>query len=407
MVSGEREGAGMKFLHVADLHLDSPLRTQALRNPAMGERLRAASRQVLGRLVDAAIADGADAVLFAGDTFDSGVADVASRAALATELARLARAGIPAVLIQGNHDALLDLDRYGPVSDALHILTPDAPTVTIGDAAVHGVGFSASHMPESLLSRYPTPEPGRVNVGLMHTSLDGAAGHDPYAPCGLSDLLGHGYDYWALGHIHKRAVYRGESRMAVMPGIPQGRSVRETEGGSATLVTLDLDGPRIREIPLDILRFARVPVDFTGAANQATRDARLRTALQDARDDARLVAVRLEASGSAAEIGDPAMLEAQAREVAEAVEGVFVDRLRLRPTARALPDDAAEDLVALMRRDAATAGFRDEARDVLADLREALPAEIRDVLDDDTLDGLIESGIDTMALRLGARGGDE
>ncbi|SDY28598.1 DNA repair exonuclease [Citreimonas salinaria] len=275
MASGGRKGTG-KFLHVADLHLDSPLRTQALRNPAMGENLRAASRQVLGKLVDAAIAEDVDAVLLAGDTFDRGVADVVSRAALATELARLWRARIPAVLIQGNHDALLDLDRYGPVSDALHILTPDAPTVTIGDAAIHGVGFSAVHMPESLLPRYPSPEPGRVNVGLMHTSLGGAPGHDPYAPCGLSDLLSHGYEYWALGHIHKRAVYRDEGRMAVMPGIPQGRSVRETEGGSATLVTLDLDGPRICEIPLDILRFVRVPVNFAGATDQAGRDARLR-----------------------------------------------------------------------------------------------------------------------------------
>ena len=117
----------MKFLHVADFHLDSPLRTQAARDIAMGVSLRAATRQVLARVVDAALAEDVDAVLFAGDTFDNGVADVASRAALATELSRLARARVPAVLIQGNHDALLDLDRYGPVSHALTVLTPDAP----------------------------------------------------------------------------------------------------------------------------------------------------------------------------------------------------------------------------------------------------------------------------------------
>ncbi|WP_375258729.1 exonuclease SbcCD subunit D [Citreimonas sp.] len=396
----------MKFLHVADLHLDSPLRTQALRNPAMGETLRAASRQVLGRLVDAAIAERVDAVLFAGDTFDNGMADVASRAALATELARLGRAGIPAVLIQGNHDALLDLDRYGPVTDTLHILTPDTPTVPIGGAAVHGVGFSAAHMPESLLPRYPAPIPGQINVGLMHTSLDGAPGHDPYAPCGLGDLLGHGYAYWALGHIHKRAIYRAEGGVAVMPGIPQGRSVRETDGGSATLVTIDLDGVQVREVPLEILRFARVPVDFAGATDQSARDDRLRAAFEAARIDARLAAIRVEAMGSMSELGDPAMLEAQARDVAETVDGVFVDRLRLHPTRHGADDAPADDLVALMRRDAATPGFRDEAREALAELRAALPSEIRDVLDDDALEALIEGGVDTMALRLGARGGD-
>lgn len=391
----------MKFLHVADLHLDSPLRTQAARDSAMGESLRAASRKVLARLVDAAVAEGVDAVLFAGDTFDSDVADMASRAALATELSRLARAGIPAVLIYGNHDALVDLDRYGPVSEALRVLTPDAPTLRVGEASIHGMGFTATHMAESLLPRYPRPEPGRWNIGLMHTSLDGAAGHDPYAPCALADLVGHGYEYWALGHIHKRAVHEADGTLVVMPGIPQGRSIRETEGGSATMVEIDLQGVRAREVPLELLRFARVPVDFSGVADQAGRDARLRKALDVVAGGEVIIAARLEAAGSPAELGDPRMLEVQAREAAEAVAGVFVDRLRVRPAARGLDAEAAEDLATLMRTDAATPGFRDEVLAQLEELRGALPAEIRDVLDGDRLDELIEAGVEMMALRLG------
>ena len=150
----------MKFLHVADLHLDSPLKTQAARSPAMARAIRSASRQVLGRLVDAAVAERVDAVLFAGDTFDSGVADVASRAALGSAIARLAQAGIRSVLIQGNHDALLDLVRYGPVSDALTVLGPETPTLRIDGAALHGIGFGARHMPDSLIHHYPAPEAG-------------------------------------------------------------------------------------------------------------------------------------------------------------------------------------------------------------------------------------------------------
>jgi len=391
----------MKFLHVADLHLDSPLRTQAARDSTMGDSLRAASRQVLSRLVDAAVAEGVDAVLFAGDTFDSDVADVAGRAALATELSRLARAGIPAVLIQGNHDALLDLDRYGPVSDALTVLTPAASTFRVGEASIHGMGFTAKTMAESLLPRYPRPEPGRWNIGLMHTSLDGTAGHDRYAPCALADLVDHGYEYWALGHIHKRAVHEAEGTLVVMPGIPQGRNIRETEGGSATLVEIDLQGVRAREVPLELLRFMRVPVDFSGVADQAGRDARLRTALEAVAGDDVMIAARLEAVGSPTELGDPRMMEAQAREAAEAVTGVFVDRVRLRPAARALDMEAADDLASLMLTDAATPGFRDEVQAQLEELRAALPTEIRDVLEDDRLDDLIAAGVETMALRLG------
>src|SRR5690606_38822767 len=108
----------------------------AARSPAMAEALRGASRQVLRRIVDAALAEDVDAVLMAGDIFDNGVGDLASRAALAVELARLGGAGIPVVLIQGNHDALLDLDRFGPVAEDIFVLGPQRPTVRVGEASI-------------------------------------------------------------------------------------------------------------------------------------------------------------------------------------------------------------------------------------------------------------------------------
>ena len=90
-----------------------------------------------------------------------------------------------------------------------------------------------------------------------------------------------------------------------MPGIPQGRSIREVDGGSATLVEIDLDGVRAREIPLEILRFALVPVDLSGVTDQAGREARLAAALGAAAGGEVLVAARLEVRGTPDEIGDP------------------------------------------------------------------------------------------------------
>ena len=79
----------MRFLHAADLHLESPLRSQALRDPERARRLHGASRLALARLVDTAIEEDVAALLLAGDIFDNGVGDVTSRIALAAELRRL------------------------------------------------------------------------------------------------------------------------------------------------------------------------------------------------------------------------------------------------------------------------------------------------------------------------------
>ena len=139
------------------------------------------------------------------------------------------------------------------------ILDAAQPTCRVGEAAIHGLGFESRHVAASLLPRYPAPEPGVVNVGLMHTSLGGAVGHDPYAPCSEADLPGHGYDYWALGHIHKRFERRSETALAVMPGILQGRHAGEPGRGSATLVEIDGNGVQAREAEPRPARATKLP----------------------------------------------------------------------------------------------------------------------------------------------------
>ncbi|SFJ24936.1 metallophosphoesterase family protein [Albimonas pacifica] len=395
----------MKFLHAADLHLDSPLRAQALKNPELAARLRNASRLALARTVDAAIDAQVDALLLAGDVFDGSVPDVASRAALAMELGRLDRAGIPTLAIQGNHDALLDLDRYGPVAKSLILLDETAPTFRIGDASIHGLGFGARHVPESLLPRYPAPEPGRINLGLMHTSLGGAAGHDRYAPCAEADLLAHGYDYWALGHIHLRSEHRGERSLAVMPGIPQGRSIREIGGGSATLVTLDLDGARAEPVPIRLIRFATVQVDLGTAESQAERIERIAESLAaEAQPDVALAA-RVEFAGAGALAGEPDLARSLAEEASDGLDDVHIETVRFVRSGEAAPPGAVAELSRMMQEDAATPGFRDEAAKLLEEWRRALPVEIRDALDPEELDGLIEQGVEMAVLRLAAEAG--
>jgi DNA repair protein SbcD/Mre11 len=121
----------MRFLHAADIHLDSPLLSQALRDPERARRLHGASRLALVRLVDTAIEENVAALILAGDIFDNGVGNVTSRIALATELRRLSRAGIPTVAIRGNHDALLDYTRYGLLEEGVVILDAAQPTCRV------------------------------------------------------------------------------------------------------------------------------------------------------------------------------------------------------------------------------------------------------------------------------------
>lgn len=379
----------MKILHSADLHLGSPLR-------AASAPLRQAADGVLGRIVDVALAERVEAIVLAGDIFDNAVADVALRAQFVGQLSRAVRAGVPVVMIRGNHDALLDLSQIGPLGEGLHLLTRDAPSVELKGAVFHGISFEDTHVHGSMLPDYPARQPGKLNIGLMHTSLDGAPGHDPYAPVALGALVAHGYDYWALGHIHKRMQHIEAGAAVVMPGIPQGRHAGESAGGTVTLATLG-DRPDLRTAPVAEVLFEPCSVDLTGLSEIEIIDA-LRRAVPQAEPEAgphRAVRFHLRGSGlplSALEVWAHEALRDHDR---ASVEAVRVDQ---RP---GLTDGAG--LLALATQQAQSAAFRQEAQTALQRLRAALPAGAQDALGDDDLDAFIQEGLAELAAALGGK----
>ena len=391
----------MRLLVTADLHLGSPIQSVALRNPDLGERLKQASRDTFVRIVDLAITERVDALVLGGDLFDSDHPDLRSRAFLIAQLTRAVDAGVPCVLIRGNHDALLDHTAQGDLGDGIHLLHRKAPSVRIGAAVFHGLSYDAAHVARSFLPDYPPPVPGRLNVGVMHTSLDGAPGHDPYAPCAARDLMAHGYDLWCLGHIHAPFDRVEGPVAAVMPGIPQPRHIGERTGGSVALVTLGDGAPRIERRAVGHLVFDEGRVDLTACADQQAVQRALRDAMAGARRPGRDVALRLAVTSD--RIGAD-LVAAMAREQLDGVEGVFLDKVRVGPPPPA-PGEVPDDLLRLMQAEMAEDGFREEARLALEELRLALPAALADVVDDAALDGLLQDALAEVTLTLHAAEG--
>lgn len=261
-----------RFVHAADLHLDSPLRSLALRDPALAEMVGAATRAAFSATIDLCLAENVDALLIAGDLYDGAQTSMKTARFLADELGRLHEAGARAFVIRGNHDALSQITRELVLPDSVTVFGARAGVVELAPesgprVAIHGVSFARPQAPECLLPKYRAPVAGAVNIGLMHTSLGGAPGHDVYAPCGLGDLQASGFRYWALGHIHARSVWEGPCAVA-MAGMPQGRDVNEAGPKGVTLVTVADDGALTLEFrPTALAQFARLEIDAGRAAD--------------------------------------------------------------------------------------------------------------------------------------------
>ena len=390
----------MRLLLSADIHLGSPIRSVALRNNDLGQRLKQASRDTFVKIVDLAIEEQVDALVLAGDIFDNDHPDLRSHVFLISQLSRAGEAGVPTLLIRGNHDALFDHKKHGELGSNIYLLHKDSPTVEIGDAAFHGISFDKAHVAESFLPDYPMPVHGKLNVGLMHTSLDGAVGHDPYAPCATKDLMAHGFDLWCLGHIHAPFERVDGNILAVMPGIPQPRHFGERNGGTVTLVTLGDGVPKFERRLVGQSGFSECSLDLQPCTDQHEVLRSLHEVLAAEKVDGQDTAVRLHI------ITDrytTELVEEFVADVLESIDGVFLDKIKLTPP----PNNESvktNDLIRLMHNEILKDGFRQAALRELEDLRSALPPEIANELGEDALDALIEDAISEVLLTLNSGG---
>ena len=416
-----------RFIHTADIHLDSPLKSLALRNAELARLIGGATRAAFSQMIDLACEEAVDAVLIAGDLYDGAQTSMKTAVFLAHELKRLDAAGIRTFLIRGNHDAASRITNELTLPDSVTTFTARAETVTLTpdapfEVAVHGVSFRQPQAPDSLLDKFKAPVAGAVNIAMLHTSLGGAPGHDPYAPCQPAELDAMGFDYWALGHIHQRSV-QGTSSKIVMPGIPQGRDIGEAGEKSVSLVTVADDRSiTIEERTVALARFERVAVDLSGVEDWPQMVSRLETALRAARAalDCRHLVARLELGGQTPLSWrlrrDADRLASEAEAVALAVGDTWIDKIANATVPAGSEADAPsgdgpplQELGALIDGEILQSpGYRQAVEALADDLTSQLPGEIRDVLGEDTetrtkiLDDLAREGARDILARLQA-----
>ncbi len=414
----------MKFVHAADLHLDSPLLKLSRYEARQVERMQRATREAFTRLIELCIEQEAAFLIIAGDLYDHDCPNMQIAVFLRKELRRLEEKGIRCVVIKGNHDAANRITSALALPANTRVLGEHRPeTVTFDDlpvrVAVHGQSFKPGPVPENLAASYPAPLRGCYNIGLLHTSLAGTTDHDAYAPCTLEELTSRGYDYWALGHIHRRAVLSRDPYV-VFPGNLQGRHARESGAKGCYVVEVDDAGRTTSAtfVALDAVRWLRADVDLKGHQSEADLIESLREALQHAwlESDGRTAAIRVTLTGRtplhALIERRPHRLRQTVIELADEIagDGVWIEKMVNETTAPSGIEtglnDEAHDLVGIMQEIAGNVGqIGPLLAKELEPLRTRLPGDLKEIsslrlIEDPTL---CRQMLDRLQPRLAAR----
>ena len=329
--------AEIHIVHAADIHLDSPLRGLGrLSDDDLADRLRLATRAAFDNLIDHCLSQQPEALVLAGDLYDGDWRDYSTGVYFTNRMRDLCDAGIPVVLVQGNHDAESVISRSLTLPPNVTRLRTDEPETYVLDdvgLAVHGQGFATKSVSANLAVDYPAAIPGLVNVGVLHTSVQGYANHDPYAPCSVADLTGRGYEYFALGHVHARQTLAEGRTTVAFSGNLQGRHPRELGPKGALDVRLALDAEATLDfVELDVARWELVKVDISNAKDESEVFDLVDAAVGRTREDAgtRPVVARITLVGTSTLAGRLADAEMVGHEIRPRAErhGVAVDRIR-------------------------------------------------------------------------------
>ena len=260
----------LRFVHAADLHLDSPFRGIGDASASLKEQLQAATLGALGRVVDHTIESQSDFLVIAGDIYDSKDRNLRALVSFRKEMERLAERNIPVFLVHGNHDPLNGWGsgfQLPPNVITFGGRTDTEPFIRRGREAaqVTGVSYVRERVTDNLASSFKAPDDAPYSIAVLHANVGHQSGHADYAPATVGELTAAGFNYWALGHVHTRSVLAAEPAMVVYPGNTQGRNPRETGPRGCYQVDVDTFGrAHLEFVDTSVARWVHIELSIAG-----------------------------------------------------------------------------------------------------------------------------------------------
>lgn len=272
-LEGDTLDSNISFIHAADLHLDSPFKGLTRLPESIFEHVRLSTFHAFDRLIQTAINKKVDFVLLVGDLFDNEQQSLKAQVHLRNAFERLEQHNIAVYLSYGNHDYINGNKYKISYPNNVHIFPNEMVSSFIFEkngsklASIYGFSYENRAVTENKVEKY-TIENNEIpyHIAMLHGSIFGNQQHDPYAPFRLSELQETYFDYWALGHIHKRSVLETNPPI-VYPGNIQGRHRNESGEKGCYYISMSKSSIEKQFIPLHSIQFETMKINISSYGN--------------------------------------------------------------------------------------------------------------------------------------------
>ncbi|OIJ11888.1 hypothetical protein BKP35_11360 [Anaerobacillus arseniciselenatis] len=258
----------IRFIHGADLHLDSPFRGLKHLPEQLYNRISDSTFKALEKLVWHAINNEVDFVILAGDLFDGENRSLKAQSRLKNAMEQLSEHKIACYIVHGNHDHLKGnwIELSWPNNVFFYKDSVEFYEYKKEDLNVHIYGYSypEKSVKENIALKYEKTGNANFHIGILHGTAEGQEEHDLYAPFAVKQLKEKDFDYWALGHIHKRQVLHKDPYICYAGNI-QGRHKKELGEKGVFLVELDdTKSSAVTFLPTSEINWEEVTVSIEG-----------------------------------------------------------------------------------------------------------------------------------------------
>lgn len=205
----------MKFVHIADVHLDVPFTTLEGKN--LSDERRLEQREAIKNVISYIKENNIPYLFICGDLYEHEYVRESTILYLNNLFKSIPETKI--FITPGNHDPYIKNSYYKNYNWAnnVNIFTSKIEKIEDENVCIFGYGFDDFYMRETKCEEIEIEEKNKINIFLTHGDLDGRTGEDgiEYNPISKAKLKELGFDYVGLGHIHKLS-YKDEPNQKIV-----------------------------------------------------------------------------------------------------------------------------------------------------------------------------------------------
>ena len=249
----------MKFIHIADLHLDAPF-TALSKQEELGDIRRLEQRKIFSKVIEHIKEEKIKYLFIAGDLYEEQYVKISSIDYINNLFKTIPETKI--FIAPGNHDPFLKNSYYANYewNNNVYIFNQDVKIYEFDDVDIYGYGFNDFYLTNSKIEDIEIKNKEKINILITHGDLNASTTAElQYNPIDENKLRKIGFDYVALGHIHKKTI----NKNIVYPGSSIALGFDEIGEHGMMEVEIQKNKLDIKFIKLDETEFVEKDIDIS------------------------------------------------------------------------------------------------------------------------------------------------